>query len=212
MGRHHARVYAQSDEAELVGVVDSDPEPRERVAGEWGGCAYASVDELIGAGVDAVSIATPTRAHRAAAEGLLKAGIACLIEKPLAPDAESARAIARTAEQAGAPYAEAIIRREADINQCPPGGTKTIKALAELLDRQVKPLNQAHGLEKELHLALIDEALCIGCAKCIKACPVDAILGAAKQMHTVLAGECTGCELCIAPCPMDCISMQPVIA
>jgi len=110
------------------------------------------------------------------------------------------------------PYAEAIIRREADINQCPPGGTKTIKALAELLGRQVKPLNQVHGLEKELHLALIDEALCIGCAKCIKACPVDAILGAAKQMHTVLAGECTGCELCIAPCPMDCISMQPVMA
>ena len=102
MGRHHARVYAQSDEAELVGVVDSDPEPRERVAGEWGGCAYASVDELIGAGVDAVSIATPTRAHRVVAEGLLKAGIACLIEKPLAPDAESARSIARMAEQAGA--------------------------------------------------------------------------------------------------------------
>jgi electron transport complex protein RnfB len=110
------------------------------------------------------------------------------------------------------PYAEAIVRREADINQCPPGGTETIKALAELLGRQVKPLNQVHGLEKETHIALIDETLCIGCVKCIKACPVDAILGAAKQMHTVLAGECTGCELCVAPCPMDCISMQPIMA
>lgn len=110
------------------------------------------------------------------------------------------------------PYAEAIVRREANINQCPPGGTETIKALAELLGRQVKPLNQVHGLEKESHLALIDEALCIGCVKCIKACPVDAILGATEQMHSVIANECTGCELCIAPCPMDCISMQVAIA
>ncbi|MCH8845194.1 MAG: RnfABCDGE type electron transport complex subunit B [Proteobacteria bacterium] len=109
------------------------------------------------------------------------------------------------------PYAEAIVRREADINQCPPGGTETIKALAELLGRQVKPLNQAHGLEKKSHMAFIDEALCIGCVKCIKACPVDAILGATKQMHSVLTGECTGCELCIAPCPMNCISMQPAM-
>ncbi len=108
------------------------------------------------------------------------------------------------------PYAEAIVRREADINQCPPGGTATIKILAELLGREIKPLNPENGLEKEKHIALIDEALCIGCVKCIKACPVDAILGATKQMHTVLAGECTGCELCIAPCPMDCISMQAV--
>jgi len=110
------------------------------------------------------------------------------------------------------PYAEAIVRREADINQCPPGGTATIKILAELLGRESKPLNPENGLEKEKHIALIDEELCIGCVKCIKACPVDAILGATKQMHTVLAGECTGCELCIAPCPMDCISMQPVMA
>ena len=108
------------------------------------------------------------------------------------------------------PYAEAIVRREADINQCPPGGIATIKILAELLGREIKPLNPENGLEKEKHIALIDEALCIGCVKCIKACPVDAILGATKQMHTVLAGECTGCELCIAPCPMDCISMQAV--
>ncbi len=108
------------------------------------------------------------------------------------------------------PYAEAIVRGEADFNQCPPGGTATIKILADILGRQVKALNQVHGREKESHLALIDETLCIGCVKCIKACPVDAILGAAKQMHTVLAEECTGCELCVAPCPMDCISMQAV--
>ena len=108
------------------------------------------------------------------------------------------------------PYAEAIVRGEADFNQCPPGGTATIKILADILGRQVKALNQVHGRENESHLALIDETLCIGCVKCIKACPVDAILGAAKQMHTVLAEECTGCELCVAPCPMDCISMQAV--
>ena len=106
------------------------------------------------------------------------------------------------------PYAEAIVRGEADINQCPPGGTETIKALANLLGRPVKPLNPENGLEKEKQLALIDESLCIGCVKCINACPVDAILGAAKQMHSVLVEECTGCELCVAPCPMDCISMQ----
>jgi len=106
------------------------------------------------------------------------------------------------------PYAEAIARGKADINQCPPGGTDTIKALADMLGRQVKPLNPENGMEKEKRLALIDETLCIGCVKCIMACPTDAILGAAKLMHTVLAVECTGCELCIAPCPMDCISMQ----
>ncbi len=108
------------------------------------------------------------------------------------------------------PYAEAIVRGEADINQCPPGGEATIKTIAKLLGRQVKPLNPENGQEKETQLALIDETLCIGCVKCIKACPVDAILGAAKQMHSVIAVECTGCELCIAPCPMDCISMQAV--
>ena len=109
------------------------------------------------------------------------------------------------------PYAEAIVRGEADFNQCPPGGTTTIKALADLLGRQVKPLNSNNGQEKETLVALIDESLCIGCVKCINACPTDAILGAAKLMHTVLAEECTGCELCVAPCPMDCISMQAVL-
>lgn len=113
------------------------------------------------------------------------------------------------------PYAEAIVRGEADFNQCPPGGTATIKALADLLGRNVKPLSPnhwpSHGPEKETLVALVDESLCIGCVKCIVACPTDAILGAAKLMHTVLAEECTGCELCIAPCPMDCISMHAVI-
>lgn len=109
------------------------------------------------------------------------------------------------------PYAEAIISGAADINQCPPGGKATIEILAGLLGRQAKPLNTTHGLEKETQVAVIDETLCIGCVKCIKVCPTDAILGAAKQMHTVIAEECTGCELCIAPCPMDCISMQTVM-
>lgn len=106
------------------------------------------------------------------------------------------------------PYADAIVKNEADINQCPPGGVALIKTLADLLGCQSKPLNPKNGLEKEKHVAFIDEKLCIGCVKCINACPVDAILGAAKQMHSVLSKECTGCELCLSPCPMDCISMQ----
>ncbi|MDA3875805.1 MAG: electron transport complex subunit RsxB [Halothiobacillus sp.] len=109
------------------------------------------------------------------------------------------------------PYAEAIASGQADINQCPPGGETTIKNLADLLGVEPKPLNAENGSEKEVPLlAVIDEAICIGCTKCIQACPVDAILGAAKQMHTVIADECTGCELCIAPCPVDCIDMVPI--
>ena len=107
------------------------------------------------------------------------------------------------------PYAEAIARGEAEINQCPPGGAATIAALASLLHREPLPLNPTNGVEGPPLVALIDEATCIGCAKCLPPCPVDAIIGARKQMHTVIAALCTGCELCIAPCPVDCISMVP---
>jgi electron transport complex protein RnfB len=108
------------------------------------------------------------------------------------------------------PYAEAIASGEADINQCPPGGESTIQALADLLGRDPKPLNPENGIEKPKTVAIIDEQTCIGCTLCIQACPVDAILGAAKQMHTVIESECTGCELCVPPCPVDCIDMVPV--
>lgn len=108
------------------------------------------------------------------------------------------------------PYATAIAKGEADINQCPPGGQTTIIALADLLGRDPKPLNPEHGEEKAKRVAVIDESLCIGCTLCIQACPVDAILGAAKQMHTVIAKECTGCELCLPPCPVECIEMVPI--
>jgi electron transport complex protein RnfB len=106
-------------------------------------------------------------------------------------------------------YANAIEADVADINQCPPGGAEGIALLASLLDRARKPLNPANGVEKPREIAVIDEAICIGCTKCILACPVDAIVGAAKVMHTILADECSGCELCIAPCPVDCIAMVP---
>jgi len=106
------------------------------------------------------------------------------------------------------PYAEAIASGEAAINQCPPGGEAGIQALADLLDMEPLPLDEEHGVEaKAPAVAFIREAECIGCTKCIQACPVDAILGAAKQMHTVIASECTGCDLCVEPCPVDCIDM-----
>jgi len=108
------------------------------------------------------------------------------------------------------PYAEALAAGTADINQCPPGGAATISALALLLGTPPKPLNPLYGVETEIAtIAVIDETRCIGCFKCVLACPVDAILGAAKQMHTVIAEECSGCELCIPPCPVDCIVMAP---
>jgi len=108
------------------------------------------------------------------------------------------------------PYSEAIAAGEADINQCPPGGEAGIRALADLLGRDFVPLNAEHGAHKEKMVAVIDEQVCIGCTLCIQACPVDAILGAAKHMHTIIEKECTGCELCVEPCPVDCIHMQPV--
>jgi Na+-translocating ferredoxin:NAD+ oxidoreductase subunit B len=109
------------------------------------------------------------------------------------------------------PYAEAITSGQADINQCPPGGDEGILELANLLGISPKPLNPAFGEHKPDQVAFIVEEDCIGCVKCIAACPVDAIIGAAKLMHTVIASECTGCELCVAPCPVDCIVMQPSI-
>ncbi|WP_054774070.1 electron transport complex subunit RsxB [Methylogaea oryzae] len=108
------------------------------------------------------------------------------------------------------PYAEAIAKGDADINRCPPGGEDGVKALAELMGVEPKPLDDAVGEEKPKALAVIDENLCIGCTLCIQACPVDAILGAAKHMHTVIAAECTGCELCVPVCPVDCIDMKPI--
>lgn len=107
------------------------------------------------------------------------------------------------------PYAEAIASGAADINQCPPGGDEGILDLANLLGVAPKPLNPKFGRHKPKSVAFVIEEDCIGCTKCIAACPVDAILGAAKFMHTVIASECTGCELCVAPCPVDCIIMQP---
>ncbi|WP_024459489.1 electron transport complex subunit RsxB [Marinimicrobium sp. LS-A18] len=108
------------------------------------------------------------------------------------------------------PYAQAIANGDA-INKCPPGGQATINSLADLLDVEAPTLDAEHGEESEAKkVAYIREDECIGCTKCIQACPVDAIIGAAKQMHTVIADECTGCDLCVEPCPVDCIDMIPV--
>jgi len=108
------------------------------------------------------------------------------------------------------PYAEAIADGSAEINQCPPGGLEGVERLARLLGRKVIMLNPVHGYERPRPVAYIDESLCIGCTLCIQACPVDAIVGAAKLMHTVVPSLCTGCDLCVAPCPVDCIVMYPV--
>ncbi|WP_044041950.1 electron transport complex subunit RsxB [Caballeronia insecticola] len=108
------------------------------------------------------------------------------------------------------PYAEAIAAGEASYNQCPPGGAEGIARLAGLLGKPVIPLDTTHGVERPRPVAVIDENVCIGCTLCMQACPVDAIVGAAKQMHTVIAQLCTGCDLCVPPCPVDCIAMLPV--
>jgi Na+-translocating ferredoxin:NAD+ oxidoreductase subunit B len=108
------------------------------------------------------------------------------------------------------PYAEAVANGEAEINQCPPGGSEGIAKLAALLGRAPLPLNAENGVEKPRTLARIIEADCIGCTKCIQACPVDAIVGANKLMHTVLADDCTGCERCAPACPVDCIVLEPM--
>jgi electron transport complex protein RnfB len=108
------------------------------------------------------------------------------------------------------PYAEAMAAGEAEINQCPPGGIEGVQRLAAATGRTVIPINPVNGVERPRPVAFIDESLCIGCTLCIQACPVDAILGASKQMHTILPDLCTGCDLCVAPCPVDCIAMAPV--
>ena len=109
------------------------------------------------------------------------------------------------------PYADAVANGTSDINRCPPGGMPVIVALAALTGRTVKALDPECGEHGPLLAAVIDEAMCIGCTLCIAACPVDAILGAQKRMHTVLPSLCTGCELCIAPCPVDCIALRPAV-
>lgn len=107
------------------------------------------------------------------------------------------------------PYAQALAAGETDLNRCPPGGEPTITALAKLLNRPPLPLDPQCGVETAPMVAVIDAARCIGCARCLPPCPVDAIVGASRQMHTVLVDLCTGCELCIAPCPVDCIVLAP---
>jgi len=108
------------------------------------------------------------------------------------------------------PYAEAIAAGAVEINKCAPGGETVMVALADLLGRDPVPLDAAIAGEQPKLVAVIDEARCIGCTLCLQACPVDAILGAAKHMHTVIASECTGCELCLPPCPVECIAMLPL--
>lgn len=107
-------------------------------------------------------------------------------------------------------YAEAVAAGEAEINQCPPGGAEGVARLAAITGRPALPLDPDKGVEATRGVAVIDEAWCIGCTLCIKACPVDCIVGAAKKMHTVIEAECTGCELCLPACPVDCIAMAPV--
>ena len=108
------------------------------------------------------------------------------------------------------PYAEAMADGSASYNQCPPGGIEGVARLAKVLGKKVIPINPVNGIERPRPVAFIDEALCIGCTLCIQACPVDAIVGAAKQMHTIVTDLCTGCDLCVAPCPVDCIAMVEI--
>lgn len=109
-----------------------------------------------------------------------------------------------------AAYAQAIASGQAAINQCPPGGQQGVERLAALTGQPAQPLNPEHGAEGPRHVAWIDEAWCIGCTLCIKACPVDCIVGGNKRMHTVIEGQCTGCELCVPACPVDCIALENV--
>jgi Na+-translocating ferredoxin:NAD+ oxidoreductase subunit B len=134
-----------------------------------------------------------------------------------APDELAARIDARLPQtqcrrcgfDACRPYAEALARGEEELNRCPPGGPALIEELAVLLGRPVLPLDPGCGAEEAPRVAWIDEPACIGCARCLEPCPTDAIIGARKRMHTVIAADCTGCELCVPTCPVDCIRMVP---
>jgi electron transport complex protein RnfB len=128
-------------------------------------------------------------------------------------DAELPQTQCRQCGYAGCrPYAEAVARGEAGIDRCPPGGDEGVRALAHVTGLPVVPLDRACGAVLPRSVAVIDEQWCIGCTLCIQACPVDAIVGAAKRMHTVLAADCTGCGLCVPPCPVDCIALPPLPA
>lgn len=147
-------------------------------------------------------------ANRAAANGADAAARARLIERinDLLPQTQCGRCTFAGCR----PYATALAEGSADINQCPPGGDNTAEALAKLLGRPPKSVDPQFGVMPPVPMiAWIDEPACIGCTKCIQACPVDAIVGAQRHMHTVIAADCTGCELCIPPCPVDCIEMRP---
>jgi len=155
--------------------------------------------------------------------GLLTLTVALLLglaARSFAPDADTAieqvnRLLPQTqCGQCGyagcRPYARAIVGEHVELNRCAPGGEATIFALSELLNRVPAPPDVNYGTRKPPMVAVIDEDACIGCALCLQACPVDAILGARRYMHTIIEPECTGCELCVAPCPVDCIRMHAV--
>jgi Na+-translocating ferredoxin:NAD+ oxidoreductase subunit B len=109
-----------------------------------------------------------------------------------------------------APYAKAIVNKEADINRCPPGGVEVVKKLSEITGLTIKPIDESCGETKPRHIAVIDPTRCIGCTLCIAVCPVDAIIGSNKAMHRVISHACTGCDLCLPPCPVDCITMERI--